>query len=296
MRTAAPAWLTGLVFAMLWSSASVATKFGLQSAEPFVLFDTRFWLAGGLLLLLAAFQKGPFWPDRKEWMQLLVFSLLNTVLYLGLFVWAMQDVTAGIGSLSVALNPLLISILSAVWLRQRVPAAAWTGIAMGIAGVGLVTWPLLQGRLATPTGLALIGGSMLSYSVGAIYYARCSWRLSRIAINGWQVLLAAAILLPLTLALHRRPTQYDARFWLSVGWLVLPVSVAAVQLWLRLLRSNPVTASMWLFLCPVFGFAYASVLLNEPLTWHTAAGTVLVIAGLYLGQRSAKKQEGLNNK
>jgi probable blue pigment (indigoidine) exporter len=260
MRTAFPTWLTGLVFAMLWSSASVATKFGLQSAEPFVLFDVRFWIAGVLILLLATLQKGRLLPTRQEWGPLLIFAILNTALYLGLFVWAMREVTA------------------------------WVGIGLGIAGVGLVTWPLLEGKLATPGGLALLAGSMLSYSVGSIYYASRSWQLSRLAINGWQVLMAALLLLPITLALHHQPTQFDARFWLSIAWLVLPVSVAAVQLWLHLLKSNPVTASMWLFLCPIFGFLYASVLLHEPLTWHTAVGTLLVIGGLYIGQRNVKKE------
>ncbi|HEX9508929.1 MAG TPA: hypothetical protein VF939_00495 [Puia sp.] len=40
----------GLIFSVLWSSASTATKIGLQAPQPFVLSVTRFFLAGLPLL------------------------------------------------------------------------------------------------------------------------------------------------------------------------------------------------------------------------------------------------------
>jgi probable blue pigment (indigoidine) exporter len=65
----------------------------------------------------------------------------------------------------------------------------------------------------------------------------------------------------------------------------VPISIAAVQLWLYLLKAEPVKASLWLFLCPIFGFFYAAILTNEPITIYTVVGTVLVILGLYLGKK-----------
>ena len=94
------------------------------------------------------------------------------------------------------------------------------------------------------------------------------------------------MLLPVTcLTSNFSATHFDLRFWLSVGWLVLPVSVTALQLWFFLVKKDAVRASLWLFLCPVFGFINAAILLNEPITWFTWVGTILVIGGLYLGQR-----------
>ena len=81
--------------------------------------------------------------------------------------------------------------------------------------------------------------------------------------------------------------NFDLRFWLSLGWLVFPVSILAVQLWLRLLKTDAVKASMWLYLCPIFGFIYAAVLLKEPITIYTLGGTAFVLAALYLGQRKS---------
>jgi drug/metabolite transporter (DMT)-like permease len=73
----------------------------------------------------------------------------------------------------------------------------------------------------------------------------------------------------------------------SVGWLAHLISIAAILLWLLILQQNPVRAAFWIFLCPVIGFMLAAILLHEPLTCFTAIGVLLVVSGLYLGQRYA---------
>jgi drug/metabolite transporter (DMT)-like permease len=274
-----------VAFALLWSSASVAGKFGLQSSEPLTLFTVRFLIAGIILIGYSRLAEKERWPSRDEWVPLCVFGLFNTALYLGIFIIALREVTAGISALSLALNPVLISILSALWLRRAPKGYEWLSIAIGLAGVVLAVSPLLADGLATMRGFLLLLLSMLMYSIGAVYYARITWTLTRAAINGWQVLLGGLMLLPLTILFEGGGTTYDLRFWLSEFWLIVPVSIGAVQLWLRLLKADPVKASLWLFLCPVFGLAYSAVLLGEPLSWHTGAGTVLVIVALWLGQR-----------
>jgi probable blue pigment (indigoidine) exporter len=278
----------GVLFASLWASATIAAKFGLRSVEPLVLFCIRFLAAGLLLLGYAYGVEKQTLPNRRTWRQLLIFSLLNTTIYLGLFVFAMTQVTAGIGSLAIATNPLFIVILSSFWVGRSLGVKEWISLFLGLAGVGIATYPLLQQGDATASGLLLLGLSMLSYSVGAIYYARVNWSLSRTAINGWQVLLGSLMLGPLAFWLHRSDNYFDLTTWLAIGWLILPVSVLSVQLWLWLLRTNAVKASYFLFLCPIFGFIYSRLLLQEPLTLYTFGGTALVLVGLYWGQNPTK--------
>lgn len=276
--------LTGLIFSMLWASASVAGKFGLYSAEPLVLFNMRFLGAGIVLLVFVLIVERSRLPHLAEWKQLTLFGALNTTLYLGLFVLALQQVTPGITSLTIALNPLLISILSAMWIKRRVHLKEWMAVFLGIGGVLLAAWPLLETSYATTTGMVLLGLSMVSYSIGSVYYSSVNWTLSRTTINGWQALIGGVLLIPFTLLMHEKENHFDLRFWLSLAWLILPVSIIAIQLWLRLLKTDAVRASMWLYLCPVFGFIYAALLVDEPITIHTIMGTLLVLVALYLGQ------------
>lgn len=145
---------------------------------------------------------------------------------------------------------------------------------------------MLKNSFADAEGLIVLSISMISYSVGTVYYASQKWKLPLLVINGWQVLLGGIFLVPITLFFTDWANNtYDVRFWSSVFWLVIPVSIGAVQLWLYLLKKDPVKASLWLFLCPIFGFAYASFLLNEPITSYTYVGTIFVIVGLYLAQK-----------
>jgi probable blue pigment (indigoidine) exporter len=276
--------LSGILFSVLWASASVAGKFGLLSAEPLTLFTIRFLAAGALLLAFAVVTSRHRWPVGREWLQLTVFGLFNTTLYLGIFIVALKDVAAGITALALALNPLLISILSSLWLKRPISAREWISIAVGIAGVTIATYPLLLIGQATTTGMLLIALSMLTYSIGPVYFSSVTWELSRSVINGWQVFLGGLMLLPFTLIFEGGGTTYDSRFWLSEVWLVIPVSITAVQLWLYLLKKDAVKASLWLFLCPIFGLTYSTWLLDEPFTWYTLAGTCLVLVSLYVGQ------------
>ncbi len=227
----------------------------------------------------------PF-AQGTELRQLLIFSVLNTTIYLGAFVLAMREVSAGIGSLSTATNPLFITFFSAIWLKRKLRWYEAAGIVLGLAGVGLATWPLLERSYATVSGLLILLGGMVSVSLATVYYASIQWRLPAIVINGWQVLLGGLTLLPVTLIwADFGATRLDAQFWGGVLWLVFPVSVAALQLWFYLVKQDAVRASLWLFLCPIFGFLYAYVLLGEPVTRLTYLGTALVLGGLYLAQR-----------
>lgn len=282
--------ITGLLFALLWSSASSAGKIGIQSVEGLVLFTVRFLLAGTLLLAYASLVQRDRLPQKQEWIQLTIFGAFNTTIYLGVFIVALEDVTAGVTSIALALNPLMIGIMTALWMKTRVSSMHWISIAIGIVGVVVVSYPLLMNSYATLTGLLLMASCMLAYSFSSVYYATIPWKLSRTAINGWQVLIGGILLAPFALIFHSKENHYDLRFWLSTFWLVVPVSVGAVQLWLYLLRIDTVRASLWLFLCPIFGLAFAAVLLDEPITWYTFVGTGLVLLALYIGQRSSAKQ------
>lgn len=285
--------IPGLLFAALWASASAATKFGVQSVHPLILAEVRFFIAGGGMLLFAyGMQRVKnAWPTTTEFKQLAIFAMLNTTIYLGAFVLALKQVSAGIGSLSTATNPLFIALLSAVWLRRMPRWNEMLGLLLGLVGVGVATYPLLQNSFATVEGLLILLGGMVAVSAATVYYASITWRLPNLVINGWQVLLGGILLLPFTFIMASfEPTafsnsQFDMRFWASVFWLIVPVSVAALQLWFFLVRQDPIRASLWLFLCPIFGFAYSYLLMDEPITLLTVLGTALVIGGLWLGRQ-----------
>lgn len=289
-------WVSlGIAFAILWASASAATKIALLSAQPFVIAVSRFFIGGILMLVFAHGIKNYRMPRQKEWRQIMLYGLLNISIYLGLYIIAMQKISAGLGTLAVALNPVLISLMAAFIFKQPVGLKNVLSLFICLAGVFIAAFPLLQTSYASVDGIIIILVSMLAYSAGAIYFSKAGWNgLDIITINGWQTIFGGLFLLPLLFFTYNNDmNHYDINFWTGTLWLAIPVSIGAVQCWLYLSQKNAAHASYWLFLCPVFGFVISAWLLKEPLSWYTAAGVLLVLIGLY--SRNTTKEIPVTN-
>lgn len=277
----------GLVFASLWGSAAVASKLGLRSVQPFTLSFSRFMIASTIMLIAAhGWFKHPL-PSGRQWKQLFIYGTLNIALFLGLYIRAIQEVSPGLGSLSVAVNPVLITVLAAVWNRKHVPFIRAFSLFLGFLGVALCAYPLIQQSHATLRGLLILLASTFFYSAGTIYFQRQVWKgMDTLTINGWQTLFAAILTLPVMLITWKSGANHlDLNFIGNTLWLAIMVSIAAVQMWIWMLRHHGDRSSYWLFLTPIFGFAYAHYITGEPLGWYTLAGTIMVLVALALAMR-----------
>ena len=282
-------FLIGLSYALLWATAGAANKFGLAAGgQPLLMTNIRFLIAAALLLILVhGIQKNAL-PQRADWRPLLIYGLLNNTIYMSLFIYGLKNASAGISTLSLALNPLIISILSSFWFKKEIKNTIWMGLFLGIFGVAIATFPLLQKAVVNPVGMSFLFASMLCYSIGTVFFANRLWTLSKLVINTWQIFFGALLMLPITFIFSNPPYEnYNIQYWSVIFWLAIPVTIIAVQLWLNLLSIDAVKASLWLFICPIFGFIYAYFLLGEPITIYTLGGTCLVIGGLYLGQKKS---------
>ena len=280
----------GLLFAMLWSSAAVATKMGILSVHPFILANVRLIVAGIFILLISMlFQpQHRIKPSWKELRQLSFFGLFNSTIYLGAFVMAIKFVSPGIGSLATATNPIFITMLSALLLQRKPQGKEVGSLILGLSGILVASFPQLTLEPTVWKGLLILIGGIITVSAATVYYVRTEWKLNSFVINGWQVLLGGIFLLPFTAFFASfSSANFDLRFLLSVAWLIFPVSLVALWLWFYLIDQDPISASLWMFLCPVFGYIYAYLFSEESISIYTIIGTVIVIVGLYVGKKQA---------
>ncbi len=198
---------------LVWGSTLFATQVALETIPPFSLQATRFLLAGTLLYLVAS-RIGDRHGDRPtlyHWWQALLTGNLLMVGGTGFLTLAQTRIPSGTAGLLLATVPIWLALLARVVFAERLSARAWTGLVVGLLGVGM---------LLDPSGGGHLGGMLLAV-LGAFAWAAGSLR-SRVNDAPSRPLLAAAMQMIcggagfLLLALLRgEPTQIR---WEALGW------------------------------------------------------------------------------
>ncbi|WP_158826779.1 DMT family transporter [Mucilaginibacter lacusdianchii] len=285
--------IPGLLFAVLWATGSVAFKIGLRSAEALTLATIRF-IGTGLLFgpYYLINKKYRFWPSVAEWKPIVLYGVLNTTLTLGAFSAAQKYASAGISMLFIAITPLLIALLSSIFLKRKLLRLEIIGMLIAFAGLASTSVLDIPHAQIKPLGIVLLLVYVLAYALSSIYFSTLKLSLSTQVFNVWQVFVGGLVLWPFSLLFHQNHVKHwDISLFGALAWLIVALSFVANQLWLYLVKLDAVTAANWLYLVPVLGYAYGYIILGERITWWAVGGTALVIAGLIISKQAKAKTE-----
>lgn len=259
----------------------------MRSAPPFFLMAFRF-LTAGVLLLAYARMRGLILPAKlAEWGPLALLGLLNNALYLGLAAIALRRLSAGMGAVLASTNPLLLALLAAWMLRERLTVWKVAGLLTSFAGV---IW-IMSSRMGEddrPDAMALMLLAICFLVAGTVVFKRLRFTQDLLVVNGGQLLAAGvALLVPSLLWEPLGAVRFTASFLGAQAFLILGVSCAGMLIWFWLLRHGDASrASAYFFLNPVIGLFLGWLLLGEPLHSQDFAGSVAVALGIYVVQRS----------
>lgn len=277
--------MLGLVFTVLYASGAVAMKFGLLSGPPLTLATIRFVIAGLMLFLyLYICQRGKYrMPNKKEMWQLCCLGLLNTSLFLGLGIIALQTVPSGMFNLFVPINSLLFAFLAFLFLGQKIKLKQWAGMVIAFSGLIIASYPVLISSHSSISGIILLALAVLSMAIGSLLYKKLNMQLPPIVVNTWQAVFGGAILIiPAFLLEAGSPITADINFMGYLLWSAVALSIFNLSLWFYLLEKDAIIANNWLLLTPVAGYILGAVFLGEPITVFAVTGTAFVLFGLYL--------------
>lgn len=273
-----------IVFCMIWSSAFVATKLGLQSSPPLILASVRFLIAGPLMILIALALRHAFPGDLRSMSLLTLLGVLNNSLYLGLTFVSLETVSAALVSFIATLNPLVTAALAHWLLRERINARKSIGLIVGAVGVAFILHRRLGMSIDDPMGIVLSLLGVTSLVLGTILFKRFALKASILAVSGVQVLVGGLALLPLALLLERTDAvTIDTNFVSVTAYLALVVSVVGTLIWFRLLRRGTASVvSSYHFLTPALGLLFAWAVLNETIVWSDMLGAIPISIGIML--------------
>lgn len=280
----------GLLFTILWGTGSVAVKFGLHSADALILAAVRF-ISTGLIFgpYYLFLKKERFWPNRAEWKSIFIYGFLSSTLMLGSFFAAMRYASAGISMLFIAVGPLLIALFSSLILKRKLSRFEVIGMLISFAGLVVASIAALPTASIKPAGIVLLTIYILAYALSSVYFGKIKLELSNAVFNVWQLFIGGILLLPFCfLTGDYHIYKLDANLFITFAWLIIVLSFIANQLWLYLLDQDTVNAGNWLYLTPIFGYAFGYFLLGESITLYAVAGTVLVLTGLVISKKHNK--------
>jgi len=277
--------LSASAFGAMAIFARYATAAG---ADVYGLLTVRFSLAAVALALVVR-GRGIRLPS---WHRVLALAAMGGIGYVGqsfCFFTALNHAQASLVALLLYLYPLFVTILAAIFLKERMTTATVIALVLCSVGAGLT----VGGGQGSPLGIALGLAAAAIYSVYIIIGARVTAGINAIATT--TVICTAAAIVYGTISLLRTLAGAPPQFPGSVGGWMAMLAIALLSTVLAILtffaglqRLGAAQASMLSTLEPVVTVALAAVLLGEQISGAQALGGGLILAGvLWLTRRAS---------
>lgn len=289
--------LIGLIaLASIWGASFMFIKVMLDGMGPIAIAWVR--LGGGAALVLAvAAARGARLPrGARVWFDIALLALLSSAIPLVLIPWGEQEIDSSLAGVLNGAMPLFVAVLAHRFLAgERLTGARSVGLALGFAGVMVVIGPdLLDVASESTQGQLAVVAATLGYAAGAVLTRRRLLGVDSTLLAGAQSVIAFAMLTPLLLAFESvpQPTDLSSRVLLaSVGLAVLASGVAYIIYYWLLATVSATQAALVTYLIPVAAIFWGWLVLSEGVALSAAPGLALIVAGVYVVNRSPATKE-----
>lgn len=300
-------WLLMLLPFALWGTAMAAMRPLLDTASPLLVASLRLLPAGALLLVVAVLLGRSWRVDRGDLAWLLLFAAVDATLFQGLLARGLAQTGAGLGSVLIDSQPLLVALLARSLYGEQINPVGWVGLLIGLLGIlclGLppellrhwwLEGPEALGVRAWSHGEAWMLAAAAAMAVGTVLSRRACRRSDPLVVTGWHMLIGGLpLLLAAALAAPPLLPPWHAGEWALMAYASVFGSALAYGLFFWFATRGDLTGFTALtFLTPVFALLCGLVLLEErlrPLQW-LGVGLAL-ISVLLINRRAVLWQYG----
>jgi drug/metabolite transporter (DMT)-like permease len=239
--------------------------------------------AGSAGIFLIAWGAGrTLLPPRAHWPRLVGSSLFNVTLWNLCVAYGLVYLPAGRTVILAYTMPVWTVLLSRLVLRESLTRRRIAGIALGMAGMGLLIGNELQLLRAAPVGALLVVGAALAWAVGTVLMKRFPTDLPTTSFTGWQLAIGGAPVIFGALILDHddwRPVALGAAA--AVVYNMLVAFVFCHWAWFKIVsRASAGVSALGTLMIPVVGVLSSMLVLGERPSWHEYAALALVIAAI----------------
>lgn len=286
-----------LLMAVFWGGTFIAGKIAAQRVGPFSAAFLRFAIASIFLCLTALRLEGRLPALRRhQLLPVFLLGMTGVFAYNVCFFKGLKLIEAGRAAIIIANNPICIALFSALLFREHLTRMRLAGILISISGAVVVItrgdWHMIGSGAVGPGELFILGcvASWVAFSLigkvllaelsplASVLYAALSGTVC-LAVPAWQEGLLTAW------------PSYTLADWASLFYLGFFGTVLGfVWYYQGIQRIGPTKAGVFINFVPVSAILFSFIFLHEPLTLSLLFGAALVLTGVYLTNRAARKR------
>ncbi|HEE4140563.1 TPA: DMT family transporter [Klebsiella pneumoniae] len=278
---------TTALFVLLWGSAAIFTRWGLDNASPMALLVFRFLVALVALAPLAIVRRR-WLPAPGTRLQTAATGLMLIGGYSVCYFEAMANgVTPGLIATIMGIQPILTLCV----VERRLQGRRLSGLLLALAGLVLVWRSLAASPMATATaGILFALAALLLMTFGALWQKRSRQAPADVLPLQYAVSLGLCLLIAPVSGFR---FTVNAGLIIPVLFLGLLISVVAQLLLYRLLSAgNIVNVTSLFYLVPAITALLDYLLLGNRLSAAAMVGMMAIVGGIVLVFRTAKVRAG----
>jgi drug/metabolite transporter (DMT)-like permease len=279
---------------LFWGGTFIAGKEVSQNVGPFSIAFQRFAIASILLILLTLKVEDKL-PALKKFqiLPIIMLGMTGIFTYNVMFFKGLKIIEASRASLIIATCPVFITIFSAIFLKEKINLIKGLGIVVSVCGAIVV---ISKGNIEQifRTGLGLgelyIFCCVLSWVAYSLIGKGVMRNLSPLVSVSYSAIVGAvALFIPACFeGLLQNLSHQSVLDWSCISYLgIFGTVIGFVWYYQGVQQLGPTKAGLFINFVPVFAILCAFLILREPITFSLVVGTVLVISGVYLTNRTS---------
>ncbi|PWC44748.1 DMT family transporter [Azospirillum sp. TSO22-1] len=271
-------------------AAIVATRFVVGQTGPASLALLRYAI-GFLCLLPPVLASRRLRFDAKDVIPIALLGIIQFAVVIALLNFALQTVPSGRVALLFASFPLMTMLLAAGLGRERLGLRKSAGVALTLAGVGIVLGEKAFAAGTSPEewlGTLAVLGSAFAGALCSVLYRPYLRKYDPLPVSAFAMLASVGFLALLAggEGFFDGAPRITPAGWAAVVFIGVSSGVGYF-LWLWALRhTTPTRVTVFLALSPVTAAALSALLLGEPVTVQLASAIAVLSAGLWLALRA----------
>jgi drug/metabolite transporter (DMT)-like permease len=271
-----------ILLAFCWGLSWPALRIALDELSPWATRFLGYCIGSATLIVLLKLQGRSFHiPFGRQWVHVFIAGMLNVVAF-GLFGTFAQLSTATTRVVIINYSmPIWSSMMAWLILHERMNAWALTGLALCVAGLSVLVYPVAATSLQEPAGLILAFFCSLSWAAGTIYMKAIRIEGDLLTVVMWQIVVGVVVF-AIGYLIFVGPPAFESlqlRTWLGVAWSGVFGTALAYFIWYNIIgKVSTATASLGTLANPVVGVVGSVILLGERMTVADIVGFALIFA------------------